>query len=961
MWSSSVADRFLPADPPEFFPLLARRQPLKQLGGVEPTGSIQAFACPISSTEDLRDFLTFFFSAASSMPGPCSAKAAADQPGVIVVTGKHDVQFNKIPLQFPSSRLLFLELACVGQGADMRQCGVGNPTNLGRFINSASFEVTVAFARPREAPFQARDKAPHSVILASVHNLNDPTPRQGFTVTVWEIPSTRWIGGQSIQPPVRKMLSTVTDAHGCATAMLPQEKVTPHEYVSQKGYVVSVQDPDSGEMLVTDLLRLRRMAVQDESPSVAGAMADAMRVSLATDRAVYAPGDSIAVLGVVATVGTICPGGRPSSMCAPSAVQAEPGVLLAAEIIWKLALGPHQDEVCTMHLWPVSTFGMFSANLSVPGNASFGPVPSLSLFWVKEPLAQVLNSCQEWRQYRLHHRDPVLRSTAFDILVADPRPPTAIIKFMHLPAFLQPDQPLKMAVLLETYTGIPLQNHELKVEISKRQRIGRLPVLDMMEPETSDAGQAKSTELARLTNESGVWSQAVMFGKQSEVEVVRNWGGGGGGGGGGVPYWDPYWKGILLLGGGGGLFFGGSLILVHCQVAWTPKLGDELSIKVSSRGPTGELLVQSQKLPVRLSPYEVEVRTSAGLAGVQGPLPEQDFTVWVELKANFPDESWGISTGPDAAKVFLIPFPVDASGIHGQGSCMDWVHVQARKQALTPDSFVDERVCRGGISLHSPAVCQFRMPQVDKYVLVAQIDVRGKAGMQLIYGCTFVGQTKKDWSRRPVASPNIFERFEVKPSKPAYEIGETIHLEVWNPLAVKSRLLILWGDQPAVLNVESVTSSQTVSLGTMMEQDCPMPLCQVHIFACSTEDPSSIFKSVPRSVHYPDAAPIWAHQEVTLNISRSHSSLKVHVAPHAAITAPGSDVEIEVKVSGEGQSEMAVMVVDKAWLDLRPSKLQDPLKAFEPSKVEARGPRWHVVTSLDGISSGQSLHKAGLF
>ena len=81
-------------------------------------------------------------------------------------------------------------------------------------------------------------------------------------------------------------------------------------------------------------------------------------------------------------------------------------------------------------------------------------------------------------------------------------------------------------------------------------------------------------------------------------------------------------------------------------------------------------------------------------------------------------------------------------------------------------------------------------------------------------------------------------------------------------------------------------SVREVSLGTMKEQDCPMPLCQageetgdvpclaalsfaqsfknrgraelscpakVHVFACSTEDPSSIFNNVPHSVHYPQA------------------------------------------------------------------------------------------------------------
>ncbi|CAE7212115.1 Snapc3, partial [Symbiodinium sp. CCMP2592] len=928
--------------------------------------------------------------------------------------------------------------------------------------------------------------------------------------------------------------------------------------------------------------------------------------------------------------------------------------LLAAEIIWALSLGPDQKEVCTVHLWPVSPFGMFSANISVPANASFGPVPSVSLFWARAATPQVLNSCEEWRRHRIQYRDPVLRSTQFDVLVADPRPPTAFIKFKHFPAFLQPGRPLRLALLLETYTGIPLQNHDVKIEISKtaEDMLQPLPAPEMSEAE--DRGE-RSTEFARSTNASGLWSQDVMFGPQREV-------------------------------------------------SWIPKLGDELTVKASARGPTGELLVQLQKLPVRLSPYEVEIRTSAGVGGAQGPLPGQDFTAWVELKAAFPEESWSIAPGPDAAKVFLVPaFAEDEKMAHG-GSCMAWVHAQEEKQALTPDTFVDEsgelmdgddsgdssdggvseapetgrlrtmlrshwpirclpplvftslllgalffysrrtkplarevvgqpaslysaqcmacgrrevlqcivhsdgdrqpseknakrpqrphaeetfscndgcmiwqknvnddachcsdcedeeawscgtcgvalrslgdegetihvakvqqnqyatdvgvgvgvglssafalgfglafgldskqvpttslpalpvlpgdfargiyyvvvvnlglnvfnavpfrqsrllkqvvrrtvatigrvslslaslrfpdwddddddddddgrrllrkpweavdldvgircdstatasevearirnqtafsaqevmnselqssgatgkieivRVCRQQISLTSPAVCQFRMPAAEKYVLVAKIDVRGEAGMELIYGCTFIGQTSRDWRRRPVGSPNVFDRFEVKTEKPSYEIGETIQLEVWNPLGVKSRLLIFWGEQPAVVDVENVTGTHKVSLGTVMDQDCPMRLCQAYVFASSTEDPSTVLEHVPRSIHYPKAAPIWALQEVKFNISRPHNSLKVQVTAEAASTAPGSDVEIEVQVDQRGQAELAVMVVDKAWLDLRPSKLQDPLKAFEPNEIEARGPKWHVVTSLDGISSGDALQKA---
>lgn len=68
-----------------------------------------------------------------------------------------------------------------------------------------------------------------------------------------------------------------------------------------KGYVAVVSHPESGEILLGDLLRLTGAPKPRDS---------SVRVYATTDRAVYAPGDALAILGLVASRHCKGPGPR---------------------------------------------------------------------------------------------------------------------------------------------------------------------------------------------------------------------------------------------------------------------------------------------------------------------------------------------------------------------------------------------------------------------------------------------------------------------------------------------------------------------------------------------------------------------------------------------------------------------------------------------------------------------------
>eukprot|EP00438_Fugacium_kawagutii_P020367 Skav210259 [mRNA] locus=scaffold1929:253171:265770:- [translate_table: standard] len=207
LWTSTCSDRFMPKDAPET--------------SLAP-GPVSIVAAEASSRNDellgSPDFLTFFFQPVkdTSIAGPCAKRSFQAHPGVVLLPGKKEVRFNEIPLNFPKSRLLFLELTCVGKtlGAHCATERLANGPIRARFLNSASFGAVVAFAKPSSSPYAALGELRQTTVLVSVHNLTDQTPMARYQVEIWEIPSTHWIGIPNIPPGVASALGKMQAVPG---------------------------------------------------------------------------------------------------------------------------------------------------------------------------------------------------------------------------------------------------------------------------------------------------------------------------------------------------------------------------------------------------------------------------------------------------------------------------------------------------------------------------------------------------------------------------------------------------------------------------------------------------------------------------------------------------------------------------------------------------------------------------
>eukprot|EP00931_Biecheleriopsis_adriatica_P007030 TRINITY_DN108356_c0_g1_i1.p1 TRINITY_DN108356_c0_g1~~TRINITY_DN108356_c0_g1_i1.p1 ORF type:complete len:2406 (-),score=479.44 TRINITY_DN108356_c0_g1_i1:8-6664(-) len=927
MWSASSADRFLPDDAPSTFPVLQRESPVSYGGAT--TGkdaATQAFICQISSMDDLSSYITFLFSPEKADPaklGPCARQHVKE--GTFLLTGSSKLWRSDVALDMSASRLAFLEIACIPKGGSWTEktdCGPQRPPSRARFINAPSFHILTAVVGTRSTPFADPDARSGGLLIVSAHDIASSVPRSSLKVDVWEIPEWLWQGGHSVQPEARKIVSGVTDAHGISRLAIPKANHAAEDLSNLKGYVVTASDPDSGEILVGDLLRMQ----EDTSMKAGDALSAALRVSMSTDRGVYAPGDAIGIIGLVSAVGTYCPGNRPGNACAPADIESSAAnqALIAAEIVWRFDRGPEHPEICTVHLWPVSGLGVFTANVTVPSNASFGRVPSFTLSWIGAESVLVPPDCQSWRRVRAEAKCPTIDGSPdqlFDVLVADPRPPSALLKLMDWPEFTLPHKELKLSIQLETYTGLPLQGHEvtLEVKLDRSQKwIANFP-----QPQRPDKDTSKSTEIIGITDERGLWKKELDF----------------------------------TIGG---------------ELDWKLRVEDKLTLKVTSRGPTGEILAQSRTIPVHLGPHEVQIRTSMDIDNAKGPLPGQNFAAFIGLKERHSTSGWEVSPSKEAVRAVLVHVPDERVQKEGN-RCMGWMASQidgaVDVSVFKAMDVVEMKVCRQPFTLDFPAVCTWRLPSAGHYVIIAEVDMRFAGGEERKQvGCMLLGRSEKSWRHSPLGTPAPFSRFLVRQTEPSYSIGDDVSLEVWNPLSLPARLLTIWGEKHSVIELQDVQPDafSTVRLGTLTEEDCPMPACQVHFFIFSSKATTQSFtKDVPTSLLYPKGSPLFAHHEFVLHIERPHRRLEVHVQPNVDHTLPGSEVELQVNLGSEleglgtgFQAEVALMVMDKSWLDLRPQKLLDPVKALELSESVAKGPELRMASSLSGIASAYAMDKA---
>ncbi|CAJ1434875.1 unnamed protein product, partial [Effrenium voratum] len=112
----------------------------------------------------------------------------------------------------------------------------------------------------------------------------------------------------------------------------------------------------------------------------------------------------------------------------------------------------------------------------------------------------------------------------FAMLTQDEEGRELAVLSLEASSFLLPSHPaLKVNISLATYTGIPLQNQELKVELKRRKSPVPGPPMPLFDDAVTSQSSEQAEEVAtlkRTTNSEGAWSEELRFGEAADGGVA---------------------------------------------------------------------------------------------------------------------------------------------------------------------------------------------------------------------------------------------------------------------------------------------------------------------------------------------------------------------------------------------------------------------------------------------------------
>jgi uncharacterized protein YfaS (alpha-2-macroglobulin family) len=332
--------------------------------------------------------------------------------------------------------------------------------------------------------------------------------------------------------------------------------------------------------------------------------------------------------------------------------------------------------------------------------------------------------------------------------------------------------------------------------------------------------------------------------------------------------------------------------------------GDTISFSASWVGPTREVVTADASILVSNSPWTVELAASP-----EDPLPGYEFGVAAVVK----------EMGSNA-----IQANVDVRvSLYNKGTSQT-------VQSANNDIAVGDRVGADACVMKSGAAvgCPTTLPTVGKFVLVAC--VTDPAGAALCAHVT-AGKTEEEWAAAPLSS---LAGISMAPDKQQYASGDTAKFSFYNPFA-NARALIMWGNQIS----EQHTLTELLGTGA---QTFEVPIgdeciggCGVTIIVSSPVQEAAIQlpANLATSLLFDPKLPQRIVSQHMLPIVGADREIEVDVQVDEAELTPGSEAGFTIRLTDANgdpvAGEVAVFVVDKAFLDLQPHPSVDLLESFE--------------------------------
>eukprot|EP00916_Digyalum_oweni_P017565 GHVL01028730.1.p1 GENE.GHVL01028730.1~~GHVL01028730.1.p1 ORF type:complete len:2463 (+),score=365.97 GHVL01028730.1:121-7509(+) len=847
-----------------------------------------------------------------------------------------------------------------------------------QFIQKTSFHVSVvvqyeADGKDRSTLYTTKETVPiedKDTVIVSVRDLITDDPLSGATVQVWDV----FEGDVQMLDPINSDKNIETDINGIANVSFKRLKKWGHRIVLVILYETSWYVHTESLNFETGCINCN----SEKSPLVV----DDLKVKLVTDRGVYKPTANISLAGWVAVRGGKCHEGT-RFVCMPSdAIPAVKELIVLVQFQWQaatLASKPGATPpLCTVEMMEVNTeLGTFSSTFTIPAESEYGYVNSINVYYGKPNEGLSISSgdrklqseapfyapIENWRyrsnlgcpdasslsqDYKLH-LDQLWNVDLPQILISSPRPPTAILTGSVTATAVRPEAiaveefekypdelknanctlavDLPVVFNMSSYTGIPLQNHTISVDIAGRRENGyeRLDGISDIYP---IKWRTKPDEESIKTIDYSVEDQTVSL----KVEMTTDLNG-------------QFSKSLHV-----------------------PCVSDStaITLKATTLGLTGELLELAQPATTQISYTSYAIEEFEIDRDERTLIPGIPFHTRATAKALGETSKVEMSIQLIKPEIYITNCALLLQRDPTTGAVLDG-----------PWKVIDRCIVPSA-SAEAKWPCHMTLPSMGKFLLLAQIEDDQGTTVE----CKWLGRDEKEWTESPLTkwSP---ASISLTTDKKKYSPGDKLNIMFVNPFPHEAHLLVVW--DAGKIKQETIPASQEVSvvIGDVTDYctgSCPAVFILTsglkssissEVFDRSREIIASLPKSIALAFLTADAAaetvgPLAISQIVNYDVDGEKA---VWLEPTVNLRAvdgtlqPGAAAVVEVSVDnlpeslqdGDATAEAWVVVVDKGYLDLTQHEIRSPSKYFSTTP-NGRYPTY--FTSLNSFTSVPAYKKA---
>ena len=362
--------------------------------------------------------------------------------------------------------------------------------------------------------------------------------------------------------------------------------------------------------------------------------------------------------------------------------------------------------------------------------------------------------------------------------------------------------------------------------------------------------------------------------------------------------------------------------------------GDKISFKATWVGPTREVVDAETSIIISESKWAISLANSP-----QQPLPGYEFGSTVAIT----------EMGTDAAQEGVA---VSVTLYHAKSATASSTTVPS----ANGDIMVGDKVGATCTMAAGAGVgCPLALQATGAFVVVAcaTADPDGKQ----ICASTKMGRTAEQWAYSPLTS---LSQISLAADKQSYTQGEVAKFSFVNPFK-NARAMVVWGNRISRKTrvtelLEGGKQTISVAIGAECRGGCRVNI----VLSVPTQDS---LPTLPVDLAFSSMFDATLAQRITsthtLAVVGESTEITVGIKVDTAITKPGQaagfTVELKDAFGKPVSGEVAVFVVDKAFLDVKPHPSQDLNEKF---KLDLQAPARKMVSNTNDMIGGKTYDKS---